>query len=250
MSLSRPEHGQQSHRVRLEWGRPGAELLAADCAAVIVIDVLSFSTTVDIAVSRGAAVLPQVWGDRAAAAREAVARGALPAGPRSGAGPSLRPSSLLGLAAGTRLALPSPNGATLCASAADTDTMVFTGCLRNASAVAAAALRAGGPIGLVPAGEHWPDGSMRVAVEDVIGAGAIAAPHPPAAPSAQAELAVAQFNAARERGLAAVLAAVGSGQELIADGYGQDVQLAAAHDVSQHAPRLRDGLLLALDRAP
>jgi hypothetical protein len=54
----RPEHRQLDYGVRLEWGREGAALLAAECAVVIVIDVLSFSTAVDIAVGRGAAVLP------------------------------------------------------------------------------------------------------------------------------------------------------------------------------------------------
>jgi 2-phosphosulfolactate phosphatase len=243
VSPSRPEHRQLAHRIRLEWGAPGLELLATDCAAVIIVDVLSFSTSVDIAVSRGASVLPQPSADLAAAAREARARGALPAGPRAGAGPSLRPSSLLELAPGTRLALPSPNGATLCEAATGRGVRVFAGCLRNASAVAAAALRVGGPIGLVPAGERWPDASLRVATEDLIGAGAIAAALPPTDRSAEAELAACQFATARERGLDAVLAAVGSGQELIADGYAQDIRLAAAHNVSPHAPCLRDGLL-------
>lgn len=102
----------------------------------------------------------------------------------------------------------------------------------------------------MPAGERWPDGTLRVAAEDLIGAGAIAAALapalPPAARSPEAELAAAQFTAARERGLAEVLAALASGQELIADGFGQDVQLAAAYDSSSTAPRLRDGVLTAV----
>ena len=61
------------------------------------------------------------------------------AGPRDGAGPSLRPSSLLDLAAGTVLALPSPNGASLCARPPASTRVVLAGCLRNATAVAAAA---------------------------------------------------------------------------------------------------------------
>ncbi|MCX6462783.1 MAG: hypothetical protein NTW05_04185, partial [Pseudonocardiales bacterium] len=100
----RPEHRQRGHRVRLEWGRAGAALLAAECAAVVVVDVLSFCTAVDVAVGRGAEVLPQRSDDAAAAAREATARGAVPAGDRHGPGPSLRPSSLVGIAAGTLLA--------------------------------------------------------------------------------------------------------------------------------------------------
>jgi 2-phosphosulfolactate phosphatase len=225
---------------------------------------------VDIAIGRGAEVLPQRWADPDAARRDAERLGATSAGPRSGNEPSLRPSSLLGLAAGTRLALPSPNGATLCAAATGSGATVFAGCLRNASAVAAAALAAAGvidrtvdadedgatdgptdaerdgagrgAIGLVPAGERWPDGTLRVAVEDVIGAGAIAAALATEVATAdrspEAELAIAQFTAARDRGLAEVLAASSSGRELIADGYGVDVTLAAVHDTSSAVPRL------------
>ncbi len=242
----RLEHRQREYRVRLEWGPTGVELLADECAVVIVVDVLSFCTSVDIAVGRGAAVLPQRWGDRVAAVSEATALGALPAGPRSGAGPSLRPSSLLELSAGTRLALPSPNGGTLCAIAADRGAAVFAGCLRNASAVAAAAERAAaasGSIGLVPAGERWPDGTLRVAAEDLIGAGAIAAALPASSRSPEAELAVALHVVAQARGLGAVLAGLSSGRELIADGFGPDVALAAAQDTSTAVPRLRGGLL-------
>jgi 2-phosphosulfolactate phosphatase len=235
----REEHRQRGHRVRLEWGRPGAELLSADCAVVVVVDVLSFCTSVDIAVGRGATVLPQLVDDPAAALAEATRSGALPAGPRDGAGPSLRPSSLAGLAPGTTLALPSPNGATLCRAAAGGGADVVAGCLRNATAVAAAVAGVDGPIGLVPAGECWPDGSLRPALEDVLGAGAIAAHL--AGRSPEAELAARQFGAVGD--LLGVLAGCSSGQELIADGYGADVELAAALDASSAVPRLRDGVL-------
>jgi 2-phosphosulfolactate phosphatase len=242
---ARLEHRQRAHRVRLEWGREGAALLAAECAVVVVVDVLSFSTAVDIAVGRGAAVLPQRYGNRAEEAAEAHALGVAPAGPRDGTGPSLRPSSLVGLAAGTRLGLPSPNGATLCAAVAATGAVLFAGCLRNASAVASAALEVGGPIGILAAGERWPGGTLRVAIEDAVGAGAIAAALPAADRSPEAEQAVAQFAAARARGLADVLAGCASGRELLADGYGADVALAAALDASRATPRLQNGLLQA-----
>lgn len=268
----RVEHRQRAYDVRCEWGAHGVELLARECAVVVIVDVLSFCTSVDIAVGRGARVLPQRWADAAVeseqapapsvAAREAAAVGAVSAGRRDGTGPSLRPSSLVGLAPDTLLALPSPNGATLCAAAARHGAVVLAGCVRNATAVAAAALAVGRPIGLVPAGERWPDDTLRAAAEDALGAGAIAARleqgataaaqseqcHPAAvgdglAFSPEARLVAAQFAAAREGGLLAALSGLASGRELIADGYGADVQLAADLDVSSAAPRLVDGIL-------
>src|ERR687896_1620210 len=117
MSLSvHPEHRQSEYRIRLEWGREGAALLAAECAVVIVVDVLSFTTAVDIAVGRGAAVLPLRSSER----NQSLPPDVIHAGPRRGPGPSLSPASLVELPAGTRLALLSPNGATLCAAVAAT----------------------------------------------------------------------------------------------------------------------------------
>lgn len=225
--------------MRLEWGREGAALLAAECAVVVVVDVLSFSTAVDVAVSRGAAVLPL----RSAERDRSLPPDVLRAGPRHGHGPSLSPASLVELPAGTRLALPSPNGATLCAAVAATGAVLLAGCMRNASAVAAAAQAVGGPIGIVPAGERWPDDTMRVAAEDAVGAGAIAAALPAGDRSPEAELAAAQFATARERGLGELLAATSSGRELSAEGFATDVELAAALDASSAVPRLRDGML-------
>ncbi|MGH3916467.1 MAG: 2-phosphosulfolactate phosphatase [Pseudonocardiaceae bacterium] len=241
----RREHVQDGYDVRLEWGREGMALLGVHCAVVVIVDVLSFCTAVDIAVERGAEVVALPWGDeRAVDAAQRV--GAVLAGSRSAAGFSLSPSTLGTLPAGTRLALPSPNGATLCALAQRTGAQVLAGCLRNAAATARAAQRLarGGPIGLVPAGERWEltDEPMRPALEDALGAGAIATVLPGAF-SPEAELAAAQFGAARSRGLRGVLAACASGRELATDGFAADVTLAAAHDASGAAPRLRDGVL-------
>lgn len=237
----RSEHRQRGHRVRLEWGEAGAALLAEECAAVVVVDVLSFCTAVDVAVGRGAAVLPQRHDDPAAALREAADRGAVPAGDRHGPGPSLRPSSLTRLEPGTRIALPSPNGATLCALAAGGRAEVVAGCLRNASAVAAFLRGVDGPVGVVPAGERWPDGTLRVAVEDLLGAGAIVAGLDDRSPEADA--AAALFAAASD--LRTMLGALASGRELLADGFGADVDLAAELDASDAVPVLRDGFLSA-----
>lgn len=231
-------------QVLSEWGAAGAQSLAAQAAVAIVVDVLSFSTCVDVATSRGASVIPFAYGDPGSARAAAIAAGAEMAGRRRDphARYSLSPGTLFGLKAGATLLLPSPNGATISAAAAAATGPTLAGCLRNAAAVAAKAraLAAGGPIAVIPAGERWPDGGLRPAIEDLIGAGAVI-DGLEGARAPEADIAHAAFLAARDD-LAGMLAASTSGQELIAMGFAQDVGIASALDVSQTAPLLTDGV--------
>lgn len=223
-----------------EWGLAGIAALRERAAVLVIVDVLSFSTAVDIAVSRGAAIHPFPFGDEAAAATAAHALGAVHARPRgAGGGFSLSPASLEEIPAGTQLLLPSPNGARL--SLAGGNCIVFAGCLRNAGAVARAALVAagGGDIAVIPAGERWPDGSLRPAIEDWLGAGAVIAGlglamHP------EARLAALAYQAAGAE-CAAMVAGSLSGLELMDRGFPRDVALAAEIGVSEAAPRLIGG---------
>ncbi|WP_075743543.1 MULTISPECIES: 2-phosphosulfolactate phosphatase [Actinoalloteichus] len=237
---------QADHRIRLDWGPAGLAALAEDCAVVVVVDVLSFSTAVDVAIGRGARVLPLPWRDDRAA--EAATRaGAVLAGPRRGAGWSLSPASLRDIPAGQLLALPSPNGATLCATAAAGQAAVLVGGLRNAGATArrALTLAAGGPIAVIAAGERWGvnEGPLRPAVEDLLGAGAVIAGLATGGLSPEAELAEASFQGCRVR-IAEVIAGCVSGRELRDEGFAADVELASLLDVSRAAPQLADGILV------
>ncbi|MGD1878134.1 MAG: 2-phosphosulfolactate phosphatase [Kiloniellaceae bacterium] len=225
-------------QIDFAWGSAGLAALHDSGDVFVIIDMLCFSTSVDVAVARGAEVLPFRLGKVGAeqAARQA---GAVLAKPRREAagGPSLSPASLQRLEAGTRLVLPSPNGSAL--SAMVQDRHAFAGSLRNATAVAAAVQQAGNRIAIIAAGEHWPGGALRPAIEDLLGAGAILArlkgqlsPDARAARAAYLEL---------KDELPQTFRASLSGQELIEAGFPDDVELAAQEDVSAAVPMLRDG---------
>jgi 2-phosphosulfolactate phosphatase len=227
-----------------EWGPNGVLAFREGVAALVIVDVLSFSTAVDVATARGAEIVPFPLGDRVAAEQAAEAAGAVLASPkRTAGGPySLSPSSLQEIAAGIRLMLPSPNGSRL--SLMGGEAIVFAGCLRNAKAVAAAAQALGRDVAVIPAGERWrTDDSLRPAIEDLIGAGAILdALDMPL--SVEARVARDAWLSARESFAETIRASI-SGQELITAGFAQDVELAVAHDVSGAAPRLVDGVYRA-----
>lgn len=228
-----------------EWGMAGVEALRDRVSVLIVVDVLSFSTAVDVAVSRGALIYPFPYGDENAAQAAADRVGAILAKPRRAVGAqlSLSPNSLRTIQSGTRLMLPSPNGSRL--SLAGGATPIIAGCLRNGAAVAQAAraIAGQGLIGVIPAGELWPDGSLRPAIEDMLGAGAII--HYLAAPcSPEAQVVRDTFRSAGE-GLASLIRASVSGQKLIGRGYSGDVDVALELGASKCAPLLTKGVYRA-----
>ena len=242
-------YDQGDFAARFEWGIEAVRRLAPVSDVVVIVDVLSFGTAVDVAVARGAAVVPYPRRGASAVAH-AQTIGAELAVDRSQVGPdhpySLSPASLLNIRAGTRLVLTSPNGSTLAAIAAEAQAAVLAGCLRNARAVARAARTLGRTVTVVAAGERWEGdrGGLRPAVEDLVGAGAILAGLgiEPASPEARA--AVGAFQAAA-RDLPRFLSACASGRELRELGFTQDVELAAQLDVSDAAPLLTAGSFAA-----
>ena len=111
---------QRDFGIRLGWGVNAVRGFAADCAVVVIVDVLCFSTTVEVAVSRGATILPHRMGDDSAAgyAAERDASLAVGRGEETPDRPfSLSPVSMEAAGQGDRVVLPSPNGATLCIAA-------------------------------------------------------------------------------------------------------------------------------------
>ena len=236
---------QREYACRSEWGvRATAALARAD--VTIVVDVLSFSTCVDVAVSRGVDILPHAWTswDDPAPVAFAAAHGADLAVKRGRGRYSLAPSSFLDAPRGLRCVVRSPNGAGVSLAAAQAGGVLLAGCLRNARAVAGAARSIGGTCNVIPAGERWRDGTMRPSLEDAIGAGAILR-WLPGSRSPEAEWMIAVFE--RFTGeLSEVLDRCGSGRELQVRGHRDDVSLAAALDVSGCVPRF-DGLAFAAE---
>jgi 2-phosphosulfolactate phosphatase len=252
---------ERRHQIRMDWGLRGAEANCAGAALAVVVDVLSFTTTLSVALDVGAEVYPFAWEDESAqefAARHdavlAVGRfEARRAGP--GTAVSLSPASLRTLSPASlrpggestspaRIVLPSPNGSALARFLGRTGLPVVGAALRNRAAVAAwiAGDLAGrdGHVIVIAAGERWADDSLRPAVEDLWGTGAVIAALSEIADCAlspEAATAAAAFRSVTAT-LPAELPATVSGRELVQAGFPEDVAIAAELDTSSHVPLL------------
>jgi 2-phosphosulfolactate phosphatase len=231
---------QAPYAVRLEWGPVGVQQLAPEVDCIVVLDVMSFSTCVDIAVGRGAVIYPYRWRDETAQKYGAERSAEVASGKRRfGDGWSLSPSSMLKVPAGLRLVLPSPNGSASAYLAKEFGKDVFAACLRNLQATAAACRRYP-RILVVPCGERWSeDDSLRPSLEDYLAGGGLVAAlgRSNASPEAHAaRLAYEGLGAGR----ADALRGCGSAVELIGRGFAEDVELCLEEDVSRTACRLVD----------
>lgn len=227
---------QAEFDVRCEWGERGVALLAPMSDVVIIVDVLSFTTSVEIATGQGAKVFPYSWKDDRA---EEFARsvGAEVADRNNPHRYSLSPASLLNLPAGVRLVLPSPNGSTLSLMAGSATALA--GCLRNCRAVAGAASKMGRSVAVIPAGERWADGSLRPCFEDWAGAGAIIS-FLRGTLSPEASAAMAAFESAAGN-LFDRIRLCSSGKEKTGRSEEHDLRLATELDVSPCVPILSGG---------
>ncbi|MFF0739541.1 2-phosphosulfolactate phosphatase [Streptomyces sp. NPDC004111] len=252
---------QAGHGVRFEWGPAGAERLAADVACLVVVDVLSFTTAVSVAVEAGTRVFPYRWRDESAVGYAAGLGADLAVGRRAVTASSpwtLSPAALRRAPFTPRLVLPSPNGSAIAASAGDS--AVVAASLRNATAVgrwlaAQGYGRPARPVGVIASGERWPDGSLRPALEDLLGAGAViaalrdgrsaaAGPGAPShsdAPALSPEATAAAAAHAATADVGAALAACSSGRELVEGGFAEDVAVAAELDACAVVPLLTEG---------
>ena len=225
---------QSEYRVRCEWSERGIAALR-DAEQFVIVDVLSFTTCVDIAISRGAEIYPYDGSFDGIDAFAEFHHARIASRGRTSSAPSLSPVSMQLLKESERLVLPSPNGSRLSLAAEGHPTIA--GSLRNATAVANALTASNESVAIIPCGERWPDGTLRFALEDWIGAGAIIH-HLTGSKSPEAFAAEGAFLATAAN-LQNVLLACSSGKELIERGAIEDVLLAAALNESNAVPQLQ-----------
>lgn len=236
---------QRGYGARFEWGPTGAARLSRPGGVLVVVDVLSFTTAVSVLVERGTVVYPAAWRDERAGTLAQQVGAVLAVGRREATAEhpwSLSPAALRTAAAPERLVLPSPNGSAIAAAAQG---VVVASCLRNAGAVASWLLQRygeeGAPVTVVAAGERWPDGSLRPALEDLLGAGAVlhALGEQGVALSPEATAARDAFRATGS--VADAVRSCASGLELCAAGFAADVEVAVEQGTSAAVPVLQQG---------
>jgi len=238
--------GQGDSGVRFDWGPIGAQRVSSPGSALVIVDVLSFTTTVSVAVERGAAVIPAPWRDGRAEelADESGAHLAVGRSETTHESPwSLSPASLRSGQLPARLVLPSPNGSAIAAASTG---VVIAACLRNARAVGAWLASwshgTGMPVSVVAAGERWPDGSLRPALEDLLGAGAVIdALAANASVRLSSEAAAARTTYAATASVAEAIRGCASARELLDQGFGVDVEIALEVDATDVVPLLTNG---------
>ncbi|WMX48696.1 2-phosphosulfolactate phosphatase [Streptomyces roseicoloratus] len=124
---------------------------------------------------------------------------------------------------------------------------MVAGCLRNATAVGRWLARhdygtAQRPVVVIAAGERWPDGSLRPALEDLLGAGAIIdALESRGVGPLSPEAAAARGCFVQTADVVSAVAAGSSGRELTRSGFADDVAIATELDAGATVPVLTDG---------
>lgn len=238
-----------TYQCNLDWGADGSRRAAERNEIVVIIDCLSFSTAVVTAVEHGAVIYPCGRASDATTLKGktgtelAVKRPEVPKLGRF----SLSPLTLLGVEDGSKIILPSLNGAS-CVEAASGAHLIFAGALINARAIAAAlnglVTKTGRSITLIACGELDEAGNkeieLRQAVEDYLSAGAIL-DELDIKLSPEAQECRRHFIGSKEK-IADIIWNSPSGVWLEDRGFGNDVEYASRLNRFDCVPVLRQGI--------
>lgn len=244
-------------RIRVFGSYRNLAAAAVDGLDVVIVDVLRATTTIAFAVASGARVLPLASVEAALARGRALGARAIVVGERDG----LRlpgcdcnnsPTELAALPLRGKIVVLTTTNGTPAVAACARARRIFAGALTNAPALGAQLCGRGGlarDLAIVCAGRA----TGALALEDLLGAGAVAAavvaasrragaPAPWLADSAR--LASEQFRSARAR-LDAALRRTDAGRELIARANRADVAAAAAYGTVTAVPRMKGEMFVA-----
>ncbi|GGB45582.1 2-phosphosulfolactate phosphatase [Fictibacillus barbaricus] len=248
-------YDQSPYKIKMDWGIRGAREAAKRKEIIIIVDVLSFSSTVTKAVENGAIIYPFPPGQTKYAKEYANEMGAELVVGRGEAiktgKPSLSPFSFSEESKGRSYVLCSLNAAA-CVAASKHVPALFIGALLNAKAVAEAALsiqsKTGMPITVIACGERWENPSheeniLRPSIEDYLGAGAIIS-YLTGTLSPEAFVCSQAFVASKDQ-LSSLIKDCASGRELIERGFAYDVHYCLQYNTSSIAPILSDDCFIS-----
>ncbi|HLO11795.1 MAG TPA: 2-phosphosulfolactate phosphatase, partial [Pseudoneobacillus sp.] len=247
---------QSPYHIRLEWGRRGAREAAERGDIVIIVDILSFSSTVVTALEFGAKIYP--YPPHLDGKDYAVRIGAEYILGRSEAAkigiPTLSPVSFHKGHSNKKYVLSSLNGA-FCTWIAAKVPALLVGSFLNASSVATYANelreKTHANITVVPCGEQWNDvrekeDFLRPAVEDYLGAGAILS-YLNGDTSPEGEVCKGAFTQSKTK-INDLIWDCGSGRELRERGFEADVRHCGQFNVFQTVPILKDNQFVVANR--
>ena len=239
---------QAGYDVRFDCGASGAARHSCAGGAVALVDVLCFTTAVSVAIQRGTSAVYPAPSAGSRAARLAVAAGAALAVERRAVTKdrpwSCSPAALRLAPPAPRLVLPSVNGSVIAAAVRGT---AVAASLRNAGAVgswlARRVIEATSPVTVIAAGARRPNGTLRPALEDLLGAGAVIAALVARKAglrlSREASAALALYSSMVS--VPDAVRACASSVELAERGYAEDVEVAVQVDADDAVPVLVDG---------
>jgi 2-phosphosulfolactate phosphatase len=243
-------YNQLPFEIKVEWGQRGARSASERGDIVIIVDVLSFSSTVVTAVEYGAEIYPYPPPINESAKSYAEEIGANIVWGRAESikygGHSLSPLSFTSADKGQKFVMCSLNGAASTWVASKVPALLI-GCLLNASAVANTAnhlrTKLGANITVVPCGEKWSDAlenenKLRPSIEDYLGAGIILSKLI-GSKSPEVEVCIGAYVYTKNKLRELIWDSV-SGRELRERGYEQDVIHCSQVDIYTSVPILHN----------